>query len=476
MNHYDHIYIDGTWVPSESSALIPVINPATETVVAGVPAGTAGDADRAVAAARHAFESWSAVPPAERAKYLTAISDVLTTRAEQLTELISAELGMPLKQTAAFQVHGAITKIAAYVEAAEGYAWEERSDRATVVRQPVGVVVAITPWNAPLSIALDKVMPALLAGCTVILKPSEVTPLNAWVLAEAIHEAGLPAGVFNLVSGDGAGAGEALVDHPDVDMISFTGSTGAGTRIATLAAGRSARVLLEMGGKSASIVLPDGDLEQALKTSVLTCFANSGQICTAPTRLLVDRTRYQQAVESVKLIAEQITVGDPGTDVDLGPLVSAAQRDRVRDYIEKGISEGARLVTGGPQPPDGLTTGFFVRPTVFADVTNSMTIAQQEIFGPVLSIIAYDDEEDAVRIANDSHYGLSAMVWSSDVNHAHRIARRLRTGAVRINGHKAGHDAPAGGFKRSGIGRTNGRFGLDEYIEIQTIADEEQSK
>jgi betaine-aldehyde dehydrogenase len=231
-----------------------------------------------------------------------------------------------------------------------------------------------------------------------------------------------------------------------------------------------------MGGKSASIVLPDGDLEQALKTSVMTCFANSGQICTAPTRLLVDRTRYQQAVESVKLIAEQITVGDPGTDVDLGPLVSAAQRDRVRDYIEKGISEGARLVTGGPQPPDGLTTGFFVRPTVFADVTNSMTIAQQEIFGPVLSIIAYDDEEDAVRIANDSHFGLSAMVWSSDVNHAHRIARRLRTGAVRINGHKAGHDAPAGGFKRSGIGRTNGRFGLDEYIEIQTIADEEQSK
>jgi aldehyde dehydrogenase (NAD+) len=383
---------------------------------------------------------------------------------------------MPRKQTAAFQVHGAITKIAAYVEAAEGYAWEERSDLATVVRQPVGVVVAITPWNAPLSIALDKVMPALLAGCTVVLKPSEVTPLNAWVLAEAIHDAGLPAGAFNLVSGEGPGVGETLVYHPDVDMISFTGSTGAGTRIATLAAGRSARVLLEMGGKSASIVLPDADLDQALKTSVMTCFANSGQICTAPTRLLVDRPRYQQAVKSVKVIAEQITVGDPGTDVDLGPLVSATQRDRVRDYIEKGIGEGARLVTGGPQPPEGLTTGFFVRPTVFADVINSMTIAQQEIFGPVLSIIAYDDEEDAVRIANDSHYGLSAMVWSSDVNHAHRIARRLRTGAVRINGHKAGHNAPAGGFKRSGIGRTNGRFGLDEYIEIQTIADEERSK
>jgi acyl-CoA reductase-like NAD-dependent aldehyde dehydrogenase len=475
MNHHDQIYIDGAWVPSASSTTIPVINPATEEVIAAMPAGTAGDADRAVTAARRAFESWSAIAPAERAKYLTAVGDALATRSDELTELISAEMGMPRRQTAAFQVHGAVAKVAAYTEAAQGYSWEEPGDGATVVRQPVGVVAAITPWNAPLSIALDKVVPALLAGCTVVLKPSEVAPLNAWLLAEASHEAGLPPGVFNLVSGEGPTVGEALVSHPEVDMISFTGSTRAGTRIATLAAGRSARVLLEMGGKSANIVLADADLDQALKPSVMTCFANSGQICTAPTRLLIDRSRYPEAVERIKKIAEQVSVGDPGTDVDLGPLISAAQRDRVRGYIEKGIAEGARLVTGGPEPPEGLKQGFFVRPTVFADVTNSMAIAREEIFGPVLCVIAYDDEDDAVRIANDSRYGLSAMVWSSDLDLADRVARRLRTGAVRINGQKAGPNAPAGGFKQSGIGRTNGRFALDEYVEIQAIAGEERS-
>jgi acyl-CoA reductase-like NAD-dependent aldehyde dehydrogenase len=476
MNHYDQIYIDGAWVRSASSTTIPVVNPATEEVIAAVPAGTADDADRAVTAARRAFDSWSAIGPAARAKYLTAFGDALAARSDELAELISAEQGMPRKQTAAFQVQGAVSKVASYTDEARNYAWEEPGDAATVVRQPVGVVVAITPWNAPLSIALDKVVPALLVGCTVVLKPSEVAPLNAVVLAEAVHEAGLPPGVFNLVSGEGPAVGEALVSHPEVDMISFTGSTRAGTRIATLAAARTARVLLEMGGKSANIVLPDADLDQALKPSVMTCFANSGQICTAPTRLLIDRSRYAEAVERLKAIAEKVTVGDPNTDVDLGPLVSAAQRDRVRGYIEKGIAEGARLVTGGPQPPEGLEKGFFVRPTVFADVTNSMTIAQEEIFGPVLCVIAYNDEDEAVRIANDARYGLSGMVWSSDADRARGVARRLRTGAVRINGQKGGPNAPAGGFKQSGIGRTNGRFALDEYVEIQAIAGEEQSK
>jgi aldehyde dehydrogenase (NAD+) len=475
MNHYEQIYVDGSWVFSASSTTIPVINPATEDVIAAVPAGSADDADRAVAAARRAFESWSATPPAKRIKHLTAIGDALATRVDELTDLISAEVGMPRAQTAAFQVNGAVSKVAAYNDEAQRYAWEEPTDGATVVRQPVGVVVAITPWNAPLAIAVDKVVPALLAGCTVVLKPSEVTPLNAWVLAEAVHEAGLPPGVFNLVSGEGPAVGEALVSHPEVDMISFTGSTAAGTRIATLAAGRSARVLLEMGGKSANIVLPDADLDQALTPSVMTCFANSGQICTAPTRLLVDRSRYAEAVERIKTIVENVTVGDPRTDVDLGPVVSATQRDRVRGYIEKGIAEGARLVTGGPQPPEGLDEGYFVRPTVFADVTQSMTIAQEEIFGPVLCVIAYEDENEAIQIANDARYGLSGMVWSSDPNRAGRVARRLRTGAVRINGKKAGPNAPAGGFKQSGIGRTNGRFALDEYVEIQAIAGEELS-
>jgi aldehyde dehydrogenase (NAD+) len=475
MNHNDQIYIDGRWMPSARSTTIPVINPATEEVIADVPAGTAADVGRAVTAARCAFESWSAIPLEGRVKYLTAIGDALAARSDELTELISAEMGMPRKHTAVFQVQGALAKVAAYTDEALRYDWEELGDGATVVRQPVGVVAAITPWNAPLSIALDKVIPALLAGCTVVLKPSEVTPLNASVLAEAIHDAGLLPGVFNLVSGEGLAVGEPLVSHPEVDMISFTGSTRAGTRIATQVAARNARVLLEMGGKSANIVLADADLDQALKPSVMNCFANSGQVCTAPTRLLIDRSRYAQAVERIKAIAEQVTVGDPSTDVDLGPLVSAAQRDRVRGYIEKGITAGARLVTGGSQPPEGLRRGFFVRPTVFADVTNSMAIAQEEIFGPVLCVIAYDDDDDAVRIANDTRYGLSAMVWSSDLGHAHRVARRLRTGAVRINGHKAGPNTPAGGFKQSGIGRTNGRFALDEYVEIQAIAGGEGS-
>ena len=475
MNHYNQIYIDGAWVPSASRTTIPVINPATEEVIADVPAGTAADVGRAVTAARRAFESWSAISLEARVKYLTAVADALAARFDELTELISAEMGMPRQQAAAFQVRGAVAKVAAYTEETRRYAWEEPSDGAIVVRQPAGVVAAITPWNAPLSIALDKVVPALLAGCAVVLKPSEVTPLNAWVLAEAIHEAGLPPGAFNLVSGEGSAVGEALVSHPDVDMISFTGSTGAGTRIATLAAGRTARVLLEMGGKSANIVLADADLDEALERSVMSCFANSGQICTAPTRLLIDRSQYLDAVARIKAIAEQVTVGDPATNVDLGPLVSAAQRDRVRGYIKKGIAEGARLVTGGPHPPEGLKQGFFVRPTVFADVATSMAIAQEEIFGPVLCVIAYDDDDDAVRIANDTRYGLSAMVWSSDLGHAHRVARRLRTGAVRINGHKAGPNAPAGGFKQSGIGRTNGRFALDEYVEIQAIAGGEGS-
>jgi len=475
MNHYNQIYIDGAWVPSASSTTIPVINPATEEVIADVPAGTADDVERAVTAARCAFESWSAISLEGRVKYLTAIGDALAARSDELTELISAEMGMPRKHTAVFQVQGALAKVAAYTDEALRYLWEELSEGATVVRQPVGVVAAITPWNAPLSIALDKVVPALLASCTVVLKPSEVTPLNASVLAEAIHDAGLLPGVFNLVSGEGPAVGEPLVSHPEVDMISFTGSTRAGTRIATQAAARNARVLLEMGGKSANIVLADADLDQALKPSVMNCFANSGQICTAPTRLLIDRSRYAQAVERIKAIAEQVTVGDPSTDVDLGPLVSAAQRDRVRGYIEKGITAGARVVTGGVQPPEGLRRGFFVRPTVFADVTNSMAIAQEEIFGPVLCVVAYDDDDEAVRIANDTRYGLSGMVWSSDLGHAHRVARRLRTGAVRINGHKAGPNAPAGGFKQSGIGRTNGRFALDEYVEIQAIAGGEGS-
>jgi betaine-aldehyde dehydrogenase len=473
MRHYDKIYVDGTWMPSTSSATIPVVNPATEDVITAVPAGTAQDVDKAVTAAREAFASWSAIAPAERARYVTAFGDAIAAREEELAELITADLGAPRAKSLGFHVRGAPAKIASYVAVAQRYAWEEPGDAGTIARPPVGVVAAITPWNAPLMTPADKVTPALLAGCPVVFKPSEVAPLASWALAEAIHAAGFPPGVFNLVSGAGPTVGEALVTHPEVDMISFTGSTRAGMRIGSLAAGRAARFLLEMGGKSANIILDDARLDQVLKPSVLTCFANSGQICTSPTRLLIGRSRYAEAIEQIKAIAEQVTVGDPATDVDLGPVVSSVQRDRVRGYIEKGITEGARLVTGGPDAPDGQEKGFFIRPTVFADVSNSMTIAQEEIFGPVLCAIAYDDEDDAVRIANDTRYGLSGMVWSSDPGHAGRLARRLRTGTVRINGQNQGLAAPLGGFKQSGIGRTNGRFALDEYTEVQVIASKE---
>jgi betaine-aldehyde dehydrogenase len=404
---------------------------------------------------------------------VTAFADALAARAEELAELITTDLGAPRSMSLGFHVKGAPAKIASYVGVAQHYAWEEPGDAATIVRPPVGVVAAITPWNAPLMTPTDKITPALLAGCPVVFKPSEIAPLASWALAEAIDQAGFPPGVFNLVSGVGPTVGEALVRHPGVDMISFTGSTRAGMQIGSLAAGRSARFLLEMGGKSANIILDDANLDQVLKPSVLTCFANTGQICTSPTRLLVDRSRYAEAVERITAIAAQVTVGDPATDVDLGPVVSSVQRDRVRGYIEKGISEGARLVTGGTEPPEGLEKGFFVRPTVFADVTSSMTIAQEEIFGPVLSVIAYEDEDDAVRIANDTRYGLSGMVWSSDQEHAGRLARRLRTGTVRVNGENQGLTAPLGGFKQSGIGRTNGRFALDEYTEVQVITTKE---
>jgi acyl-CoA reductase-like NAD-dependent aldehyde dehydrogenase len=475
MHHYHQIYINGAWVPSASSSTIPVINPATEEVITEVPRGSIDDVDKAVSAARHAFASWSATTPAERAKYLTAFRDALAARGDEIAALISADLGAPRAKSFGFHVEHGLSKISAYIETARHYPWEETDGPAMIVRAPVGVVAAIAPWNAPLITPIDKITPALLAGCPVIFKPSEAAPLAAWAIAEALHEASLPTGVFNLVSGSGKTVGEALVRHPEVDMISFTGSTRAGNRIGSVAVERTARFLLELGGKSASIVLDDADLGQVLKPSVLTCFANSGQICTAPTRLLIHRSRYAEAVEQIKTIAGQVTVGDPDTDVDLGPVVSGVQRDSVLDYIKKGIAEGARLVAGGPTPPEGLEKrGYFVRPTVFADVKNSMTIAQEEIFGPVLCVIAYEDEDDAVRIANDSSYGLSGNVWSADPDRARRVARRLRTGQVGINGKRPGPVAPLGGFKHSGIGRTNGRFALDEYVEVQAINAEEQ--
>jgi aldehyde dehydrogenase (NAD+) len=466
---FDRIFIRGEWVTSTSDEVIPVINPATEEVIASVPAGSVEDADRAARGARAAFEAWAATPPLERGKLIQRMAEGLQDRAEVLAASISAEVGMPRHLALGIQVAGPLANFASYASLAETFDWEEPVQGATIVRAPVGVVAAITPWNFPLNQLVDKVAPALLAGCTVILKPSEVAPLTAWDVAEVAEEVGLPDGVFNLVSGTGPVVGEALVRHPDVDMISFTGSTRAGKRIATLAAEQVKRVALEMGGKSANILLEDADLDVALPASVAGCYMNSGQVCVALSRLLVPRDRYEEVVERVKGIAEQTTVGDPGGQVQLGPVVSEIQRDRVRAYIEKGIEEGARLVTGGPDAPSGLQKGYYIRPTVFADVDNSMTIAQEEIFGPVLSVIPFDDEEDAIRIANDTTYGLSGAVWSTDEAHARQVARRLRTGTVRVNGGRHAPAAPFGGFKQSGLGREKGRFGLEEFVELQTI-------
>jgi aldehyde dehydrogenase (NAD+) len=469
-SQFSKIFVDGAWIASESTETIPVINPATEAVIAEVPAGTPGDADKAVRAARQAFEAWGATPAAERGKYLGRIADVLSARADELASTISAEVGIPLKLANMMQVAGPLAHLAWHAELAEEFPWEERIGGNLVVRAPVGVVAAITPWNFPLNQVINKIAPAILTGCTVVLKPSEVAPLTAWAIAEAAEEVGLPPGVFNLVSGAGPVIGEALVRHPQVDMVSFTGSTRAGKQIAAIAADSVKRVALEMGGKSANIILDDANLDEALASGVRSCYANSGQICVALSRMLVPRDRYEEIVDKVKEIAEAVTVGDPQSDVQIGPLVSSAQRDRVRSYIEKGVAEGARLVTGGAEAPEGLPTGYYVRPTVFADVDNSMTIAQEEIFGPVLTVIPYEDDDDAVRIANDTIYGLSGAVWSSDPARAERVARRLRTGMVRVNTGGRGRGAPFGGFKQSGIGRETGRFGLDEYVELQSIS------
>ncbi|MGH9045699.1 MAG: aldehyde dehydrogenase family protein [Acidimicrobiales bacterium] len=466
---FSKIFIGGAWIESEGDGTIAVVNPATEVVIAEVPAGTAADADKAVRAARAAFDSWGATPPAERGKYLGRIADVLSARSDELAATISSEVGMPLKVAHMMQVAGPLAHLASHADLAEEFAWEEKLGANLVVRAPVGVVAAITPWNFPLNQVVNKIAPAILAGCTVILKPSEVAPLTAWAIAEATEEVGLPPGVFNLLSGTGPAVGEALVRHPDVDMVSFTGSTRAGKQIAEIAAGSVKRVALEMGGKSANIILDDANLDEALQAGVRACYANSGQICVALSRMLVPRDRYDEIVDRVKDIAESVTVGDPGTDVQLGPLVSEVQRDRVRAYIQKGVNEGARLVTGGAETPEGLSTGYYVRPTVFADVDNSMTIAQEEIFGPVLTVIPYDDEDDAIRIANDTIYGLSGAVWSTDHARAERVARRLRTGTVRVNQGGRGRGAPFGGFKQSGLGRESGKFGLDEYVELQSI-------
>jgi aldehyde dehydrogenase (NAD+) len=467
MAGYEEIFIGGTWVQPDGTERIPVHNPATEEILASIPVSSPADVDRAVTAARSAFDGWSATSRAERAGYLTALRDALAARADEMADLITAEMGTPITIAKRVQVALPLGVLGSMIELLKGDEEIERVGNSMIVREPVGVVGAITPWNYPLHQTIAKVAPALAAGNTVVHKPSEVAPLSAYLLATLMQDIGLPAGVYNLVPGPGEPTGAAIVEHPGVDMVSFTGSTRAGKLVSAGAAASVKRVALELGGKSANVILADADLATAVKVGVSNCYLNGGQTCTAWTRMLVPASRYDEAVELAVQAAAKFAPGDP-TDAKtrLGPMASAAQRDRVNGYIERGVAEGAKQVLGGDPVPE---RGYYVAPTVFADVSPDSTIAQEEIFGPVLSIIRYEDEDDALRIANSVVYGLAGGVWSADVDHAVAFARKMRTGQVDINGAAFNVLAPFGGFKQSGNGRELGAPGLAEFTEVKSV-------
>jgi acyl-CoA reductase-like NAD-dependent aldehyde dehydrogenase len=466
----DKHYIGGEWTDPAGSEVIEVLDSTTEEVIGTVPRGTSEDVDRAVAAARSGFEAWSQVPLEDRLDACTAISAGLAARAEELGALIASEVGMPMPQSQQIQAGLPTMQFAAMAQVAQEIEWEQEIGNSLVVREPIGVVGSITPWNFPLNQLGAKAAPAIAAGCSIVAKPSEITPLSAYVLAEVVDEVGLPPGVFNLVPGYGDEVGKAIAGHPDIDMVSFTGSTRAGRLVTEESAGNVKRVSLELGGKSANVILDDADLKQAVGYNVSNVCLNSGQVCSAHTRMLVPRAKLAEAEEIAKAAAEKAQPGDPFEEgTRLGPLVSDAQRKRVRDYIKKGEEEGAKLVAGGAEAPEGLDKGYFVRPTVFSDVKPEMTIAQEEIFGPVLSIIPYDDEDQAAEIANGTIYGLDGGVWSGDPERAKAFARRMRTGQVQINGATFNPLAPFGGVKQSGHGRELGRFGLEEFLEVKSI-------
>ena len=466
----DRIYIGGEWVEPSGSDTIEVIDSTTEQVIGRIPEGTPQDVDRAVEAARAGFEAWRQVPVEQRVDACMAISAALAERGDEIAALISAEVGMPLALARTIQAGLPAMDFGSMAQVASEVAWEEQIGNSLIVREPIGVVGCITPWNYPLHQICAKVGPALTAGCSVVVKPSEVTPLSSFILAEIIDSLDLPAGVFNLVTGFGPVVGEAMAAHDDVDMVSFTGSTRAGRRVSEVASGTVKRVALELGGKSANVILDDADLKQAVGYGVSNCYLNSGQTCSAHTRMLVPREKLAEAEQIAAATAEQFTPGDPFEPTTrLGPLVSETQRERVRGYIEKGEAEGAKLLTGGTEPPEGLDRGYFVRPTVFSEVAPEMTIAQEEIFGPVLAIQPYDDEDDAVRIANDTDYGLAGGVWSADQDRAISVAKRIRTGQIEINGGAFNPIAPFGGYKQSGHGRENGRYAIEELLQVKSL-------
>ncbi|MCF4167712.1 aldehyde dehydrogenase family protein [Zavarzinia compransoris] len=470
MREYLRFYIDGAWVDPVEPKSIDVINPATEEAFARISLGSAADVDKAVKAAKAAFESYSLTTREERIDLLQRILTAYQARYGDFVEAISTEMGAPLFLSKAAQAATGVAHLAKMIEILKEFPFQELRGTTAISKEPVGVCGFITPWNWPINQIVCKVAPALAAGCTMVLKPSEIAPVNAMILAEVMHEAGVPAGVFNLVNGDGMGVGQPLSAHPDVDMVSFTGSTRAGVAVAKAAADTVKRVHQELGGKSANIILRDADLKAAVTGGVRGVMGNSGQSCNAPTRMFVPREAQDEAAAIARAVAEKIKVGNPFEDgVTMGPVVSDVHFAKIQGLIAKGIEEGATLVTGGPGLPEGMNKGYFVRPTVFANVTNDMTIAREEIFGPVLAILPYDSEDDAIAMANDTVYGLSGYVQSGDLDHARKVAARLRTGNVHLNGAGPDFAAPFGGFKQSGNGREWGEFGLEEFLEIKAV-------
>ena len=470
MTERTKFYIGGAWVEPKELRTLPVVNPATEEPLYEIALGSPADVDSAVAAAREAWPAFAATTREERVALLTRIMEIYSRRMREIGAAVSDEMGAPLTLAERAHAGSGLSHFMTTLEALKTYEFEERLGHALVVREPVGVAGMVTPWNWPLNQIACKVAPALAAGCTMVLKPSEYTPTAALILAEVLHEAGVPPGVFNMINGLGPEVGAALSAHPGIDMISFTGSTRAGIDVAIRAAPTVKRVTQELGGKSPNIILPDADFEKAVAGGTRHCFNNSGQSCNAPTRMLVPAERMKEAAEIAAGVANSRRVGNPRTaGIDLGPVVNRTQWEKIQRLIESGVAEGATLAAGGPGRPEGLNKGFYVRPTVFAGVTPEMTIAREEIFGPVLSILAYKDEEEAVRIANDTPYGLAGYVSSGDIAHARAVARRIRAGNVNLNGVMNDRRAPFGGFKQSGNGREWGRFGLEEYLEVKAI-------
>jgi aldehyde dehydrogenase (NAD+) len=469
---YDNrqFYINGAWVDPIEPKELKVINPATEEVAGVISMGSSKDVDRAVMAARRAFDSYSRSTPAERLALLERMLAAYKAHYDEIAQAISIEMGAPITLSKTSQTGIGVGHISAMIDVLKNFKFEEMRGTVRLIQEPVGVCALITPWNWPMNQVAAKVVPALAAGCTMVLKPSEYSPFSAIIWAKVMHEAGVPAGVFNLINGDGNGVGAPLSSHREVDMVSFTGSTRAGSEVARNAAASVKRVHQELGGKSPNVLLDDADFERAVTKSVLHVFQNSGQSCNAPTRMLVPAAKLAEVEAIAKRVTESVITGDPASEkTNLGPLVSKVQFDRVEGYIARGIAEGAKVVIGGSGRPDGLSKGYFVKPTIFSNVRNDMTIAREEIFGPVLCILPYDSEEQAVQIANDTPYGLAAYVWSKDNLHARRIGAQIRAGQVTLNGASGNMNTPFGGFKMSGNGREWGEFGLRDFLEVKAV-------